>query len=174
MANGFLESLHRFEAIAFFSGYPMMYAVFRSFMPQRTVKHAAGDRLLSLWPVAYGLLGALYLGLQLRNLHLDRFGGALSLSPWTLFLTVWGVSAIFFWTPALVKRPALSFWHSLVFFSLISKDLLQQLSGSDKDGGRIWNDMQMYGVSLVLAIGAFLFVAFCHFVLGRWNRPSRR
>ena len=172
MANSLFESLHRFEVIAFFSGYPMMYSIFRSFIPQRIEKMRSWSRLSLLWPVAYGLLGALYLGLQCKNLLLDGSGSHPGLSPLNRFLTAWGASAILFWTPALVRKPYLSLLHSLPFFALITWDLIGQVSAPGRNGDLLGNDMQLYGVSLLLAAGAFLIVALGDFAFIRRKRGS--
>ena len=68
-----------------------------------------------------------------------------SISPFQ----VWGLLACLFWFPVLARKAVYSLLHSMVFFVLFFKDLLNGISAaSEKD--ILSNDMKVYTVSIVL------------------------
>ena len=63
--------MERLELMAFFSGYPLLYAVILFIGGNQQVKNNVQSRIVSLLPFAYALVGTLYMGLQLNNLYPD-------------------------------------------------------------------------------------------------------
>jgi len=71
MDNTFFAYLERIEMIAFFSGYPLLYAVIFFISGNLQINKDLKKRIISLLPFAYALVGTLYLGLLLKNLYPD-------------------------------------------------------------------------------------------------------
>ena len=71
MDNSFFAYLQQLELIAFFSGYPLVYAIILFFTGKPGAVQGFRGRIFKLLPFAYALTGTLYLGLQLRNLYPD-------------------------------------------------------------------------------------------------------
>jgi hypothetical protein len=164
MDNSFFAYLQQLEMLAFFSGYPLLYAVTLFIAGNKHWKNNYKNKLISLLPFAYALIGILYLGLQLKNLHPDYSFKNITASYQYPYLTVWGLLSIFFLFPALNKKPVLSLLHSLVFFFFLAKDLFLHLTHSSTNKEVIKNDMNIYSNSLLLNLGAFAFIVFISFV----------
>ena len=126
MDNSIFAYLQQLELMAFFSGFPLIYAIVLYITGTLTEKNIFKIRLVSCLPFAYALVGTLYLGLQLRNLYpyysVENIKQAMQ-QPW---LIIWGLLSLLFWIPAIGKKKILSLLHSLVFFfflGIISKRL---------------------------------------------------
>ena len=159
MNSDFLVYVQKLELMAFFSGYPIIYTVTLFFSNERKVI----NRIFSLLPLSYALIGTLFLGFQLKNLYPDYSIEHIKLliqPPY--LLVIWGLLSIFFWIPALAKRAALSLIHSLVFFFFLASDLFLQLTSS-VDDNIIKNDMNVYATSLLLSLGAIAFLILLSF-----------
>src|SRR5829696_2034424 len=133
MNNSFFAYLQVIELLAFFSGYPLIYAVVLVVVGKPESRSAFKKRLFAHLPYAYALVGVLYLALQLKNLYPDYSITHIKTwmqSPW---LVSWAFLSFLFWIPALAKKTFLSLLHSLVFFFIIVKDLFAQSSNADKD-----------------------------------------
>ena len=173
MGDSFFFYLHRLELIAFFSGYPLIYATVFLIAGNRRSRTELKKKLVALLPFSYGLVGTLYFGFELMNLqpnyYVDNFQ-AFTQHP---FLALWGLLAILFWIPALAKRPILSLMHSLVFFILLIKDLVYFRPVPGSDTSMVSNDMKLYTYSLFLHIFSFITVALVYF-LARWYKSFRK
>ena len=138
-----LSFIQRLELLAFFGGYPLLFALLYS------GRVAAVRRFL---PAGYALTATIFVIRQVFDLD----------DPATVFiiaLKTWGCLAILFWLPYLRKRVFLAFFHSLPFFGLLVYDLV---TGVSTAAGRdqISNDMAMLtgslllnGISLSIAVG---------------------
>jgi len=172
MGDSFFFYLHRLELIAFFSGYPLMYATVLLIGGMRRPGTEMQKKLVALLPFSYALVGTIYFGFELMNLHpgnsIDNFRD-FSQHP---FLAIWGFLSILFWIPALAKRPIISLMHSLVFFILLIKDLFYFRPGPGTDTSMVSNDMKLYTYSLFLHIIAFITVTLIYFLL-RWYKSIR-
>jgi hypothetical protein len=158
MDNSFFTYLQQLELMAFFSGYPLIYAVTLFFTGDRQLRSGFKNRLVSLLPFAYALVGTLYIGLQLKNLYPNYSLANIKLSiqqPWLVGLAM---LSVLFWIPAVAKRKSLSLIHSLVFFYFLVKDLTLKLMGYATGNDFIRNDMKIYTISLLLNAGSLLFV----------------
>lgn len=166
MNDSFFSYLHRLELIAFFSGYPLVYAIALFSAGYVVSREKQKRKIVSLLPFAYALTGTLYLGFQLKILYPNYSVGYITETIHHPFLVLWGISAIFFWIPALAKKPFMSLLHSMVFFFILLKDIFQSsLSGVDKNIVR--NDMKLYSYSLLLNAGAVIIVIVIYFLFTR-------
>ncbi len=173
MGDSFFFYLHRLELIAFFSGYPLMYATVLLIGGMRRSRTELQKKLVALLPFSYALVGTLYFGFEMMNLYpnysIDNFR-----EFWEHpFFAVWGLLAMLFWIPALTKRPILSLMHSLVFFILLVRDLVYFRPVPGADTSMVSNDMKLYTYSLFLHIIAFITVALVYFLL-RWYKGFRK
>ena len=173
MGDSFFFYLHRLELIAFFSGYPLMYATVLLIGGMRRSRTELQKKLVALLPFSYALVGTLYFGFQLMNLYLNNPTDNFREFAQHPFFAVWGLLAMLFWIPALAKRPILSLMHSLVFFILLIRDLFYFRPGPEADSSMVSNDMKLYTYSLFLHIVAFITVTLIYFLL-RWYKSFRR
>jgi hypothetical protein len=150
--------MQQLEMLAFFSGYPLIYYLVRILVGNSTLKNRWGGKAVSILPFAYALVGTLYLGFQLMNLYPDYTMGHLSRRIQQPYLYIWGLLSVLFWVPALSRRQILSVFHSLVFFLIIIKDILFQLTGVIRDRDIIKNEMTVYTISIFLNLAAFILV----------------
>lgn len=172
MDNSFFAYLQQLELIAFFSGYPLIYAVTLFLGGNEQVKNDFKRRITSHLPFAYALVGTLYLGLQLKNLYPDYSVDNLKLTIQQPGLMGWGLLSILFWIPALSKKTILSLLHSLVFFFILIKDLFIQLSASTPGNHIVKNDMKIYTISLSLNLGALIIIVLFSFLFIRYKKSS--
>jgi hypothetical protein len=177
MDNSFFAYLQRLEVIAFFSGYPLLYAVATYFAGKQLIKKIPGPVLISLLPLGYALIGTLYLGLQAKNLYpdysMENIRQSVMYNP---FLQVWALLAILFWIPALAKKTVLSLLHSLVFFFLLVYNIVTQFILPSSGNSMVRNDMKLYTMSLLLNLGALLFILLVYSLVHRYRHykaPSR-
>jgi len=155
MANSFFVYLQQLELMAFFSGYPLVYAVIIYFAGNKRPGANFKNRIVSVLPYAYAFIGTLYLGLQLKKLYFNYSSGNIKQMMHLPWLMIWALLSILFWIPALNKKKELSLLHSIVFFFFLLKDLVLQFTSS-ADGNILKNDMRVYTISLLLNVGAFV------------------
>ena len=167
MNDSFFSYLHRLELIAFFSGYPLVYAIVLFIAGNKASRNNLKRKIVSLLPFAYGLVGILYFGFQLKTLYPDYSIEHMKESMYYPYLVLWGISAAFFLIPVIAKKPVLSILHSSVFFLLLLKDIFFQSTGSGTDKNIIRNDMKLYTNSLLLNTGAIIAVTLIYFLLSR-------
>ena len=170
MDNSFLAYLQQLEMFAFFSGYPLLYAVTIFFAGDQQSKNNFKSRIVSLLPFAYALAGTLYLGLQLKNVYPDYSLQNIKMTIQQPYLLIWGLLSILFWIPALGKKTVFSLLHSLVFFFLLVRDVFLQLSASSTDKNIVRNDMKIYTDSLLLNLGAFAFIILLSFLFTHFKK----
>jgi hypothetical protein len=170
MDNSFFAYLQQLEVMAFFSGYPLLYTVTLFIAGNQQSRTSIKNRIVSLLPFAYALVGTLYLGLQLKNLYPDYSFENVKLAMQQPYLIIWGLLSILFWLPALAKKPVFSLLHSFVFFSLLLRDLFLQLFASVSDKNILRNEMKVYTDSLLLNLGAFSFIVLISFLFNRYKK----
>ena len=156
---GYLQQL---ELMAFFLGYSLLYAVILVFAGNKEPGNKFKSRLVPALPLSYALLGTLYLGLQLKNFYLSYSFGNSGLAIHHPYLMIWGLLAILFWIPSFRKKEVLSLLHNLVFFFMLVKDILMQISSS-VDENILKNDMRIYTVSFLLNLAAFILMVILSF-----------
>ena len=173
MDDTFFAYLQRLELMAFFSGYPLLYAIILFIAGNQESKTGMKSRIVPLLPFAYALVGGLYLGLQLKNLYPDYSVENIKQSIQQPWLKIWGLLAILFWIPTLAKRSFLSLLHSLVFFFFLVRDLFLQLSASSADKDTVRNDMKIYSGSLLINLVALILVTLISLLITRIKRQKR-
>jgi hypothetical protein len=164
MSSSFFSYLQRLELMAFFSGYPLIYLIILFFAENLPLDNSYRTRLVSLLPIAYALLGTLYLGLQLKNLYPDYSFENIKQPIQMFWLKIWGIFSILFWIPSLRKKPVLTLLHSTVFFLFLVRDLFFQLFSLSADKNIIRNDMKIFTVSLFLILGTYGFILLFDFL----------
>ncbi len=171
MDNSFFIYIEQLELMAFFSGYALIYLIIHYLAEHLQIKKVTKINLVSLLPLAYALVGILYLGLQLKNLYPNFSIEQIKLSTQNPYLKIWGLFSILFLIPALKKKPVLSFLHSLVFFYFVVKDLLLHfLWRTEKNV--VSNDMNIYTKSIFINLSAFVFILLCSFLLNLIKRKK--
>jgi len=158
MNSNFFAYIQQIELMAFFSGYPLVYAVILTIAGSLQQKNNLARRTVSLLPVSYALVGTLYLGLQLKNLYPDYSFDHIKNAFQLPFLVSWGLLSVLFWIPALFKIRVLSLIHSLVIFTLLVMNLFIQISASPGDKDILRNAMKIYSISLLINLGAVILV----------------
>jgi len=155
MGNSFFAYLQQLEMMAFFSGYPLVYAVIIYFAGIKGPGNNFKARIVSVLPYAYALIGTLYLGLQLKKLYFNYSTGNIKQMMHLPWLMAWALLSILFWIPAVSRKKMLSLLHSLVFFFFLLKDIILQFA-STTDENILKNDMRIYTISLLLNTGSFV------------------
>lgn len=144
------DYINQLQLIAFFSGYPLIYILVNFLaITCRKENTLVQRRWIRLLPVAYALVGTLFIGLLLKNISPELSLKNISAGFHSPYLEVWGIMAILFWVPALGKKPVFSLLHSLPFFLLLIKDFILQ-ANSISGRSVIENDMKMYSLSILL------------------------
>lgn len=172
MGNSFFVYLQQLELIAFFTGYPLLYAVVLSLAGKQPERSNFKSRVVSLLPFTYALVGTLYLGLQLKNLYPDYSIENIKLAMTQPYLQIWGLLSLLFWIPALAKKPVFSLLHSLAFFFLLLKDLIVHFS-SGGDPHMVRNAMKVYTDSLLLNLCTFIGVVLICFLYLRISKRNK-
>ncbi len=163
MGDNFFSYLQQLELMAFFSGYPLLYAIINVFAGNSN--REVLKKLPSILPYAYALVGSLFLGLQLKNLYPDYSFENIRLSVQQPILQIWALLSLLFWIPALAKKPVFSLLHSFVFFFFLLRDLLSHLFESATDKNILRNDMKVYTDSLLLNLGALIVLATIYLIV---------
>ena len=170
MDNSFFAYLQQLELVAFFSGYPLLYALVLFIAGNNYIKKNDKSILTVALPFSYALTGTLYLGLQLKNLYpnysIEHLRNTIQ-QPW---LIAWAILSLLFWIPASGKKTVYSLLHSLIFFLLFLKYLFMPMYASTGDKTIIRNDMKLYTVSLLINAGAFILIWLLSLVVSRLKR----
>jgi hypothetical protein len=164
MGNTLFAYIQQLELMAFFSGYSSLYAIILVFEGNKESGNNFKKRVVPALPLAYALVGTLYLGLQLKNFYLSYSSGNIIQAFHHPFLMIWGLLAILFWIPLFRKKESLSLFHSLVFFFILVKDISLQIF-SPVDGNILKNDMRIYTVSFLLNLASFILMVLMYFFL---------
>ena len=163
-ATDLLSSIQRFELLAFFSGYPVIYTVV-TIVSGFGLKGVSAklQKVPNLLGAAYAMVGTIFLFfLFWPAFHVQPFRVA---NGSIVALRVWAMLAVLFWLPRLRKLPISSLLHSLIFFGLIVLDIIaggSSLSGRDQIG----NDMRLFTISLLLNAATFSIVLLIVFIRG--------
>ncbi len=173
MDNSFFAYAQLMELISFFSGYPLLYVIVHFIFENQSIKNKIKSRIVFLLPLAYALVGTLYLGLQIKNLYPDISLDRLQIGLHRPFLMIWGILSVLFWFPVFRKKTIWSLFHSFVFFFFILRDVVFQMIGTNSDKEIIANDMKIYTVSLFVNLGAFLFIILSSFIISQIQNRSK-
>lgn len=157
MDYDFLGNFEKFELMAFFSGYAIMYLLMNGVWRGDRLFGVSKARLLSY---CYVLTATLFLGYTARKLFM---GSVTDIQPhfYHPYLYIFGLLAILFWIPALNRRSFLMLVHSLVFFAMIPLDIISYSRDLIKRE-QVRNDMNILTISVILNVSttfiAFLFL----------------
>lgn len=171
MGNEFLAYIERLELMAFFAGYPLVYAIVQV-ISGRAIKTSAVSRWARLLPYGYALSGTLFFGLLLKELYPDYSVNHIAGAFQNPFLKIWGLTVLLFWLPPFSQRPVFSLLHSVVFFFFLLKDIYAQLT-SAPGNEIIQNDMKIYTDSLLLNLLSFALIVAFSLLSGRIIKRSR-
>ncbi len=167
MGNDLMAYIERLELMAFFSGYPLIYTIVQVIAGEQRKKTTARvSRLVKLLPFAYAFTGTLFIGLILKDMSPDFSAKNIAAQFQFSYLKIWGMLSILFWIPAFSRKPVFTLLHSLVFFSLLLKDLFMHMTSSIGND-MIKNDMKIYTDSLLLNSGTLVIVIIINFILLR-------
>lgn len=169
MPNSFFAYLNRLELMAFFSGYPLVYAVIVFAAGQPRIKNAFFRKIDDLLPLSYAMVGLLYLAFELKKLYPDYSIENIKQYVQQSWLSVWALLALLFWVPAMSKRKIWTLIHSSVFFSFLVGDLFLQFTQPAADDDLIGNDMKVYGWSMVINLLAFILIVSLSFLFRRYK-----
>ena len=171
MDTSFFDYLQQLELIAFFSGYPLIYALIVVFAGKNQSKRSFKNKLVLLLPFAYALVGTLYLGLQLKNLYPDYSIENIKQIFQGSYLKIWGILSMLFWIPVFSRKTIFSLLHSLIFFFLLGKTLFLYLFKATEQIN-ISNEMKIYTDSLLLNTGCLVIITFFYLLLKQLNKRS--
>jgi len=172
MDNSFFAYLQQLEMMAFFSGYPLLYALVIVAAGKKTGKNSFGDKAIAVLPYAYALVGTLFLGFQLKKLYPDYSFEHIKSTIQMPWLLLWGLLSVLFWIPAIGKKKVLCLIHSFVFFFFLAKDLFTQLLGALANNDMVKNDMHIYTTSLLINLGAFVVIFAASFLYERFKKSA--
>jgi hypothetical protein len=172
MSNSFFAYLQQLELSAFFSGYPLIYFIVVVIAGSKPPYNNFRNKIVSHLPFAYALVGTLYLGLQLRNLYPNYSFENIRLSIQLPWLIGWALLSLLFWIPALGKKTWISLLHSLIFFLILVKDFVMQISRSSGDKDMVRNDMKLYTSSLLINLTAIAFILLVSFMFTYFKKRS--
>jgi hypothetical protein len=167
MDSSFFEYIQQLEKMAFFSGYPLIYAIVFLIAGDKQLRTGYKKRIITILPYAYALVGTLYSGLQLKNLYPDYSLENIRLILTQPYMTIWALLSMLFWIPAIGKRSVLSLIHSFVFFFILVKDLTSYLLHYSTDNNVVKNEMKIYTDSLLLNLASVVIVSLVFFLLIR-------
>jgi hypothetical protein len=171
MNDSFFKYIQQLETFAFFSGYPIVYAI-AAFIRGNKLTTGIRNTIFILTPFAYAIVGVLYLGLQLKKYYPNYSLAHLVQEIQNPFLTVWAFSSLLFWMPALNKRPIISLLHSLVFFFVIAKNFYTQIRASESDNNIIKNYIRVYSDSILLNSGVLISLLIIYLTIRRIKKKS--
>ncbi len=170
MGDDLVSYIERLEMMAFFAGYPLIYAMVNVIAGGRPHKlFSFATRLVKLLPFAYALTGTLFLGLMLKNVYPDYSLKNIAEQFQTSYLRIFGLLSVLFWIPFFSKKPVFSLLHSLVFFFFLLKDLFMHLT-SATGNEVIKNDMKIYTDSLLLNMGTLAVIAILYLLLSKLRK----
>jgi hypothetical protein len=172
MDDNFLAYVQHLELMAFFSGYPFIYALAFFVVRNKKIKNIFKHEVISLLPFSYALISTLFVGFQLKKLYPDYSFENIQLTMQQPYLVIWGVLAILFWIPALAKNVVLSLIHGLVFFFFLAKDLFLHFSSSTTDDSIVSNDMKVYSLSLLLNLASLVLIVLLFFLFTHYKKKS--
>jgi hypothetical protein len=174
MGDSFFAYLQQMELMAFFSGYPLVYAIVVALAGKPALNKNFKTRLPYLLPNAYALVGTLYLGYEAKKFYPNYSFENIEQNILLPYLFIWALLSLLFWIPSISRIKWLSLLHSLVFFYFIMRDLGLQIFKPSPGNDVIDNDMRMFTVSLVLNLGALALVLLAFFLSQRFAGHRRK
>lgn len=172
MDAGFFSYLQQLEAMAFFSGYPLLFALVVFIAGNKKLSEETEKYLIGNLPYTYAFVGVLFWGLQLKNLFPDYSIEHINQLIHRPFLVLWGMGSVLFGIPVFSKISILPLLHSSVFFFFLLKDVFLQSISFSVDKNIVRNDMKIYTDSLLLNLGVYVLVTLTIFLISSKKRKS--
>lgn len=172
MLHSFFAYMEWVELETFFSGYVLVYALIHLAASNGPATGFAKTRLHPSLPLAYALVGTLYLGLQLKNASDNGFDHLLG-NTQLPYLKIWGLLSVLLWLPLFRKKPVFSILHSLIFFILLVRSFYLQFFTSSADNDMARNSMKIYSVSFILNLIALGLVTLATSLIARSKLHNR-
>lgn len=167
-----MEYIEWVELESFFSGYLLVYAIIYLVASNRFVSNFVKIKVLPNLPLAYALVGTLYLGLQLKNEYthypINYFVTDIQFS----YLKIWGLLSIFFWIPVFHRKAIFSFLHNLVFFFLLMRSFYSQLLMPSAGNNPTANNIKIYTASILLNMIAVVLITLISLLIARFKKKS--
>lgn len=150
MGNELIAYLQQLEILAFFSGYPLLYALIAAFNNPKDPSSKFINIAFRLLPFAYAVVGTLHIGYVLKKFYPDYSFDRITSEVQIPFFVFWAISSLLFFIPLLSKKPIISLVHSLVFLYLLVKNFYDQLAVPETDKTVLKNHMNVYIDSILL------------------------
>jgi len=173
MNEDFFTYLERLELLVFYAGYPLLYAIVFVLSGRQEKSRPLYEKARKLLPLSYGITGLLYAGMQGKKLYTAYILHTSFSESGQPYLQIWALLALLFLFPLFRRKPVYSLLHSLVFFSIIVKDLLIHLFQSTGNTESIKNEMNTHTVSFFLQSGVLLIVLVAHRLIRKKNTSPR-
>jgi len=170
MNDSFIAYIQQLELIAFFSGFPLVYAIVQVLAGSFQNKNSLVNRFASSLTYAYSLIGLLFLGFQLKKLYPNYSISGINAHIQHPYLVIWALTAMLFCIPMLAKRGRLALLHSLIFLFPIILDLFK---GNASGANFLQNDMKVYGSSLILNVAAIIVIVAISYLLSFLKKQLR-
>lgn len=172
MTNEMISYLQQLEMVAFFSGYPFIYAVVAYLKSTAKFNSSIKNSAFILLPFTYAIVGILYAGLQIKNLYPDYSITHITSEIQVPFYVSWALLSLLFLIPFFNKKPLISLLHSLVFFYLIVKNFYVQLTGAKTDKNVLRNFMNVYIDSILLNTAILILLLIIYYAIRFLRRSS--
>ena len=151
MGDDLFAYIERLQLMAFFAGYPLLYAMAQVLAGLKVRKQGSFPHLwVRSLPYAYALTATLFLGMLIRDLYPDYTLNHITSQFQNPWLKVVGIMAVLCWLPFFSRKPLLCLLHSLVFFYFVLRDLFFHFTSSSVGREIIQNDMKILTDSLLL------------------------
>ena len=164
--------LQQLEILAFFSGYPLIYAAVAYLKSTAKSRSSIKYSVFILLPFAYAIVGILYAGLQIKNLYPDYTIKHITSEIQIPFFACWALLSPLFLIPFFSKNPIISLLHSLVFFYLIVKNFYLQLTNAEPDRNILGNFMKVYLDSILLNTAILILLLIVYYASRRLRRKT--
>ncbi|HEX6181495.1 MAG TPA: hypothetical protein VFZ47_09620 [Chitinophagaceae bacterium] len=171
MGDDFLVYMERLQLMAFFSGYPLVYALAQVFHGSANKNNKFADRLVRSLPFSYALCATAYIGLFLKDCYPDFSWTNIQAHLGSPYLQIWGMMGVCFWIYPLNRKPVFSLLHSFVFFFFIVRDLFIYLTSAHIPD-IIRNNMRIFTDSLLLNLLSLAVVLFCLYLLHAYRSKN--
>lgn len=155
MNSDFVSYIQQLEAMAFFSAYPLLFAVVFFFEEKKYISITNKKRIKDALSYTYSILAVLYVGFQTKKFYPDYSINTIYSSLNSAYLLYWSLLSIIFCLPVFRKKISLRLIHSFVFLFFLLKDLCLSLIGYTINKDIIRNDMAVYTDSLLLNLSVY-------------------
>lgn len=173
MFAGFSIYIEWIELESFFSGFIVLCLIALIVRRFARLSQKLNDAIFRSLPLAYAIVGTLYLGLQLRNSWEDH--SLLPLFPGYqyYFLKSWALIALLCWIPFIRRNVLFAILHSSVYFFVMARDLIIAYTGEYDDSSRTSNDWKIFSVSIGLNLVLTLIILLVSHLLDFLRKRKR-